>query len=271
MISSETGTLVCRKCGETVSGSFCSACGARLAASRKVALEDVPVIGEPVDFVRAFWRTTRAPVTEPLRVAALTGDKSPYKFFIAGAGMFIGFFLAMQALAKAWGVAGFTREQNQFLSVAKYAIFIHLAVAAAVVYVAFALVAGRKVSVGSHARLWALLGGYYLTAETILLVTAVAICIAIFLLAPAFTQATISIFSIALAPAVFGLLLLLLINLVVAQARQWAKPLWMSAAIFALALIATHLISPPLQSALLSAIDGAAANIGMTTLSGVPQ
>ena len=130
MISSETGRPVCRKCGETVSGNFCSACGARLVGSCKFALEDFPLIEEPVDLVRAFWRTTRAPIAEPLRVAALTGDKSPYKFFIAGAGMFIGFFLAMQTLAKAWGVAGFTREQNQFLSVAKYAIFIHLAVAA---------------------------------------------------------------------------------------------------------------------------------------------
>lgn len=271
MTSSETGRAVCPSCGESVSGNFCSTCGVRLAGNRKAVLEDLPLIGEPIGLARAFWRTTRAPIAEPVRVAALIGDKSPYKFLIAGAGMFIGFFLAMEALAKSWGVSGFTREQEQFLSVAKYAIFIHLAVAAAAVYAAFALVAGRKVSVGSHARLWALLGGYYMTAETMLLITAVVIYIAIFVWLPALGPATLSILSFALAPAVAGLLLVMLVNLVVAHARQWAKPLWMSATIFALALIATHLIAPPLQSALMSAIGSAAGKLGMSPLFDVPQ
>lgn len=204
MTSSETGRAVCPSCGESVSGNFCSTCGVRLAGNRKAVLEDLPLIGEPIGLARAFWRTTRAPIVEPVRVAALIGDKSPYKFLIAGAGMFIGFFLAMEAMAKSWGVAGFTREQEQFLSVAKYAIFIHLAVAAAAVYAAFALIAGRKVSVRSHARLWALLGGYYLTAETMLLITAVVIYIAIFVWLPALAPATLSILSFALAGACRG-------------------------------------------------------------------
>jgi hypothetical protein len=204
-------------------------------------------------------------------VASLAGDKSPYKFLIAGAGMFIGFFFAVEAMAKAWGVEGFTPEQQQFLSVAQYAIFIHLTVAAVVVYAAFALVAGRKVPAGSHARLWALLGGYYLTAETMLLITVVAAYVAIFFGLPALAPAALSILSFGLAPAVAGLLILMFVNLAAAQARQWSKPFWMSAIIFVMALTATHYIAPPLQSALMSAIGDAAGKLGMARLPDVPN
>lgn len=270
MTSSETGTAVCPGCGEAASGNFCSACGARLVARHKAALDDLPLIGESIGLARAFWRTARAPIAEPVRVAGLAGDKSPYTFLIAGVGMFIGFFIGMEALAKAWGVSGFTHEQQQFLSVAKYAIVIHLTVAAAVVYAGFALVAGRKVGIGQHARLWALLGGYYLTAEALLLIAVVTIYAVIFFALPDLAPAALSIMSVVLAPAVIGVLLALLANLVAAHARLWAKPLWMSAGIFALALVATHLIAPPLQASLISAIGDAATKLGMAPLFEAP-
>ena len=271
MASGESGTVLCPRCGAAVGGNFCSSCGASLAGGRKSALDDLPLIGESIGLVRTFWRTTRAPIAEPVRLAAIAGDKSPYKFLITGISMFIGFFLAMETLAKAWGQSGFTREQEQFLSVARYAILIHLVVAAAVVYVATALIAGRKVSVGSHARLWALLGGYYLTAVAVFLITVVAIYSLIYFELPAVAPTALKILSMVLTPAVAGLLLLMLINLVVTHARQWARPLWISATIFALALITTHFIAPPLGSALVSAVGGVVRKLGMQSLFDVPQ
>lgn len=270
MASVDSGSVACPSCGTSASGNFCSACGANLVGGRTSGLDDLPLIGEPIGLARTFWRMTRAPVAEPVRLAAHAGEKGPYKFLIAGVGLFIGFFLGMEALAEAWGVSGFTPEQDQFLSVAKYAIVIHLAVAALVVYAAFVLVAGRKVSFGSHARLWALLGGYYLTAETLLLITVVTAYMVIFFVLPGIAPTVLKFMSLLLAPAVVGLFLIMLVNLVVAHARLWAKPLWLSGLIFALALIATPTIAQPLQFALGSAVGGMARKIGMQSLFGVP-
>lgn len=270
MTSGVRGSIACPSCGAIASGNFCSACGKSLAASSKAALEDLPLIGGPIGLARAFWRITRAPVAEPVRLAALAGETTPYKFLIAGVGMFIGFFLAFEALAKAWGQSGFTLEQEQFLSVAKYAIVIHLAVAAVVVYAAFALFAGRKVSLGAHARLWALLGGYYLTAEALLLIAVVTAYIVIFFALPGIAPDALKIMSMLLAPAVVCVLLLMLVNLIAAHTRHWEKPLWMSAMIFAVALIATPLIARPLQSALGLGIGNMARKIGIQSLFGVP-
>jgi hypothetical protein len=270
MAGGDSGTVLCPRCGAAAGGSFCSSCGASLTGGRKSTLDDLPLIGDSISLARTFWRTTRAPIAEPVRLAAIAGDKSPYKFLITGIGMFIGFFLAMEALAKAWGQSGFTREQEQFLSFAKYAILIHLIVAAAVVYVATALIAGRRISVGSHARLWALLGGYYLTAIALFLITVVTIYGLIYFELPAIAPAALKILTVVLTPAVAGLLLLMLINLVVAHARQWVRPLWISATIFAMALITTHLIAPPLDSALVSGIGGVVRKLGVQSLFDVP-
>ena len=269
MASVDSGSVACPGCGAAVTGNFCNACGASLKGGGQSSLDDLPLIGEPIGLARTFWRMTRAPVAEPVRLAAHAGEKGPYKFLIAGVGLFIGFFLGIEALARAWGLAGFTPEQDQFLSVAQYAILIHIAVAAGFVYVASALVAGRKVSLGLHARLWALLGGYYLTAETLLLVAVVTAYMVIFFVLPGIAPTVLKIMSLLLAPAVVGLFLIMLVNLVVAHARQWAKPLWLSALIFALALIATPLIAQPLQFALGSAIGGMARKAGMQSLFGV--
>ena len=270
MASVDSGSHACPGCGAAASGNFCSTCGANLVGGRRSGFDDLPLIGEPIGLARTFWRMTRAPVAEPVRLAAHAGEKGPYKFLIAGVGLFIGFFLGMEALARAWGQSGFTPEQDQFLSVAQYAILIHLAVAAVVVYAATALIAGWKVSAGAHARLWALLGGYYLTAETLLLVAVVTAYMVIFFVLPGIAPTVLKIMSLLLAPAVVGLFLIMLVNLIVAHARQWAKPLWLSALIFVLALIATPLIAQPLQFALGSAIGGMARKIGMQSLLGVP-
>lgn len=270
MASVDSGSAACPRCGTSASGNFCSACGANLLGGRTSGFDDLPLIGEPIGLARTFWHITRAPVAEPVRLAALAGEKGPYRFLIAGVGMFVGFFLGMEALAKAWGVAGFTPEQDQFLSIAQYAILIHLAVAAVVVYAATALFAGRKVSAGAHARLWALLGGYYLTAETLLLITVVTTYMVIFFVLPGIAPEVLKIMSLLLAPAVVGVLLIMLVNLIFAHARQWAKPLWLSGLIFALALIATPTIAQPLQFALGSAVGGIARKIGMQSLFGVP-
>lgn len=266
MVSGESGTVSCTHCGAEARGNFCSACGADLAGGRKSTLDNLPLIGETIGLARTFCRVTRAPIAEPVRIAGLAGDKSPYKFLITGIGIFIGFFLGIEALARAWGQAGFTREQDQFLSVAKYQILFVLVIAAAVVYVASALIAGRKVSVGSHARLWALLTGYYLTAEAVLLITVVVVYSLVYIELPAIAPVVLKIFSTALTPVVAGIFLLMLVNLVVTHARQWARPLWMSVAIFALALFITHSIGPLLNSALVSAIGGVARKLGMQPL-----
>jgi hypothetical protein len=258
MVSGGTGTVSCARCGAEAHGNFCGACGASLAGGRKSAL-DLPLLGETIDLVRTFWQVTRAPIAEPVRIAALADDKSPFRFLITGIGIFIGFFLGIEALARAWGNAGFTKEQDQFLNIAKFVIFLDLVIAAAVVYVASALIAGRKVSLGSHARLWALLSGYYLAAEAILLITVVAVYGLVCYQLPAIAPVMLKIYSIALLPVVAGIFLLMLVNLVVAHARQWARPLWMSVAIFALALVIMHSIAP----LLLSAVGGLARKLGM--------
>jgi hypothetical protein len=257
MVSGGTGTVSCTHCGAEALGNFCSACGASLAGGRKSALY-LPLIGETVGLARTFWRVTGAPIAEPVRIAGLAGNKSPYKFLITGIGIFVGFFLGMEALARAWGQAGFPREQDQFLSIAKYVILLDLVIAAAVVYVASALIAGRKVSVGSHARLWALLSGYYLTVEAGLLITVVVVYGLVYFGLPAIAPVLLKILGIALMPAVAGIFLLMLLNLVVTHARQWARPPWMSVAIFALALVIMHWIAP----LLFSAVGGVARKLG---------
>jgi len=266
MVSGGTGTLSCMYCGAEARGNFCSACGASLAGGRKSTL-DLPVIGESIGMARTLWRVTRAPIAEPVRIAGLAGDTSPYKFLIAGIGMFIGFFLGIEALARAWGQAGFTKEQDQVLSVLKYVILAYLIIAAAVVYVASALIAGIKVSVGSHARLWALISGYYLTAEVVLLITVVVVYSLVYVELPAIAPAALKIFNAALLPAVVGIFLLMLVNLVVTHARQWARPLWLSVAIFALALVITHSIEP----LLFSAVGDLARKLGMQAFFDVPS
>lgn len=270
MDSSESGRTVCPSCGEAAHGNFCSACGAQLVGNRKSSLEDLPAIGEPIALARTFWRVTRSPFSEPLRLSTLPSDKSPYKFLLVGVGMFVGFFLTMEALANAWHVAGFTAEQKRFLSFAQYAILIRLTLAAVIVYAAFAISARRRVSLGSHVRLWALLSGYYLAAETIFLVTVVTAYVVVYFGAPAVAPTALSILSVALMPVFLVILILLLVNLIVVQAHQWSKPLWTSAAIFALALIATHVLAPPIQTAIMSAISGAEARLGMTPFLIVP-
>ena len=236
MVSSESGTALCPHCGAEI---HCSACGANLATERKSTLYNLPLIGETVDLGRTFWRVTRAPITEPVRIAGLPGG-SPYKILITGLGMFIGFFLTVEAVARAWGNPGFTQEQDQFLNSAKYSILLNIVIAAAVVYVASALIAGRKVSAGSHARLWALLWGYYLTVEGALLIAVVIVYSFVYFELRSFEPAVLKFMNAVLLPAVVGILLLMLLNLVATHARQWARPIWLSAAIFALALAITH-------------------------------
>jgi hypothetical protein len=206
------------------------------------------LIGETADLVGTFWRVTRAPIAEPVRIAALAGDKSPFRFLITGVGIFIGFFLGIEALARAWGHPGFTKEQDQFLNIAKYLILVDLVIAAAVVYAASALVAGRKVTLASHARLWALLCGYYLAAEALLLISVVVFYGVVYFALPAVAPAMLKIYAITLMPVVAGIFVLMLVNLVVAHARQWGRPLWMSVAIFAVALVIMHSIAPLLFS-----------------------
>lgn len=269
MASVENSSASCPCCGTKASGNFCSSCGASLFGGAKSSLEDLPVVGDPIGLARTFWRITRSPVMEPVRIASAASDKSPYKFLIGGIGIFIGFFFSMEALAGAWGVEGFTLEQRQFLSIAKYAIVIHLAVAAVVVYAAFAVFAGRKVQAVTHARLWALLGGYYLTAEALLLISVVVIYAIVFFALPGMAPAVLSTMSMLLVPAFVGVMLVMLVNLVVAHARQWAKPLWASALVFAVALVATPMIARPLQYAIGYGMGAMARALGVQSLFGI--
>jgi hypothetical protein len=225
------------------------------------------LIGETIGLTRAFWRVTRAPIAEPVRIAGLASDNSPYKFLITGIGIFIGFFLVIEALARAWGQPGFTREQDQVLGVLKYVIVVYLVIFAAVVYVASAIIAGRKVAVGTHARLWALLSGYYLMVEAVLLVTVVLVYSLVYVELPAIAPVALKLLSITLKPAVVGIFLLMLVNLVVTHARQWTRPLWMSVAVFALALVITYSIGPPL----VTGIGGGVRKLGLQTLFDLPS
>ena len=60
-------------------------------------------------------------------------------------------------------------------------------------------------------------------------------------------------------PAVAGIFLLMLGNLVLAHARQWARPLRMSVGIFAVTLVIMHSIAP----VLFSTVEGVARRLGM--------
>ena len=171
MTESSLSRAKCPSCSEPVSGNFCSVCGTSLLDGGKSSIEELPIIGELVTFVRTYWKILRSPIAEPVRLTESPGYQDHFKFLMLGVGIYVAYLVFMATMAReGTGVSGFTPDQQSFIDNYKYLVVINYGVAALLAYGLFRILAAKTLNFKTHVKLWAILTGFYMPLQMLLLI-----------------------------------------------------------------------------------------------------
>lgn len=240
----------CSSCGAPVSGRYCSACGAPVGSGALHFVEELPVVGEPVAFVRTFLNILRSPVEEPIRLVETPEYRGHFRFLMIGVGVFVAFVvLAVSANRSASGELA-NPSQAYYLDSYLYKLLINYTVGAAIAYGLFRLFGSRNAGVLKHAKLWSIFTGFYLPLQMLIL-------IAISLAGLAYIQVNPELAaSVNAAFATVGPYFFLAFNLVMAlhlasaHSSIWGVGLWKSLALILACVLLAELPAQALHYAL---------------------
>ena len=241
MTESSLSRAKCPSCSEPVSGNFCSVCGTSLLDGGKSSIEELPIIGELVTFVRTYWKILRSPIAEPVRLTESPGYQDHFKFLMLGVGIYVAYLVFMATMAReGTGVSGFTPDQQSFIDNYKYLVVINYGVAALLAYGLFRILAAKTLNFKTHVKLWAILTGFYMPLQMLLLI----VYAIVYAGGGAVMAENAAQFRSGLSAAgpwigqAFNLVML--VHFAVVHARIWVVALWVSLAIF----IAVYFLTP---------------------------
>ncbi len=219
-------SLTCRHCGELASGRYCSSCGAPLSGGPMHFVESLPVVGEPIAFVRTFFRILRSPLEEPVRLVEDPEYRGHFRFLMVGAGIFVAFVLLVFASMRNDGKQPFEPAQASFYDNYLYNLLINYAVGAVIAFVLFRLFGGRNAGVTKHAKLWSILTGFYLPLQMVLLIVIALAGLAAIQLHLG-QEANVNTTFAAIGPAFFTIFnVAMALHFAQAHGRVWDTPFW---------------------------------------------
>mgnify|MGYP001430210360 CR=1 FL=1 len=233
----------CVRCGAAATGNFCSSCGASLSvAGGESFVETLPVVGEPLKFVRTFFKILKSPNQAPVTLAEDHSFRGHFAFLMVGLGILVAFALFMTSyMQQQSGQAELPQDQASYLDNYLYNLLIGYTIGAVMVYAIYRLAAkllgGKVVAVETHAKLWALLTGFYLPLQVALLIILAAIGVVAGVLFPDLYPG-IQELARTIAPWFFlGFNLLMLVNFAFTHTKLWQRPLPVSLLIIAACVV----------------------------------
>lgn len=218
----------CTSCGQPASGKFCSGCGASLAGGRMQFVEDLPVLGEPIAFVRTFFKILRAPIEEPIRLVETPEYRGHFRFLMIGVGVFAAFVLLVFASMRQESKQPYDPSQATLFDNYLYNLLINYTIGAVIAFALFRLFGGRNAGVQKHAKLWSILTGFYLPLQMLLLV-AIAVAGLVLIQLSIGTQDGVNATFTQSSPYIFvAFNAVMALHFALAHARVWQAPFWKS-------------------------------------------
>lgn len=239
----------CKSCGHQASGKFCSACGTAISGGTLQFVEDLPVVGEPIAFVRTFFKILRAPIEEPVRLVEMREYRGHFRFLMIGLGLFVASVLLVFASMRNDGKQPYDPSQASFFDNYLYNLLINYSVGAVIAFALFRMFGGRNAGVQRHAKLWSLLTGFYLPLQILLLIV-IAVAGLVLIQAQLGTEAAVNATFAQISPYFFmAFNAVMAWHFAVAHARVWQTAVWKALALIVACVLLAHYPASAIQYA----------------------